>query len=44
MFGLCLRTRCGYFQDLGNLDVGVGEVGSIGESGEIILSFCMEDS
>ena len=37
--GICLRKICGSFQDLGNLDVGVGEGGSIGESGESVFLF-----
>ena len=37
--GVCLRMRCGYFRDLINLDVGIGEGGSICESGERISSF-----
>ena len=37
MSGLCLRKICVSFQDLGNLDVGVGECGSTGDSGEIIF-------
>ena len=37
--GMCLRTRCGYFQYLVNLNLGVGEGGSIVNSGEIIVLF-----
>ena len=37
--GMCLRTRCGSFQDLVHLDVGVGKGGSIGASRERIIYF-----
>ena len=37
--GMCLRTRCGSFQDMGNLGVGVGKGRSIGESRERIIYF-----
>ena len=37
--GMCLRTRCVYFQYLGNFNVNIVEGGSIGESMERILSF-----
>ena len=40
LYGMCLRTICGSFKGLRNLDIGIGEGGSIGESGESFL-FCL---